>query len=69
MKLVSANTIASTISTMPNVPVMVWVKYNAAKMIATITRIVLSVEPMFFIIVFKFRLLNNILLRTMKTNV
>ena len=56
MKLVSRNTIASTKSTIPRVPVITFPKYKPAMIKAMIVRIVLSAEPMFFfmIVCFKF---------------
>ncbi|HSN61902.1 MAG TPA: hypothetical protein VLR49_13260 [Ferruginibacter sp.] len=51
IKLVSTNTAPTTNKIMPNVPVIVFVKYNTA-MIAAITNLnILSAEPMFFFIV------------------
>ena len=53
-KLVRINMAPRTNKTIPTVPVTVPVKYNTAKMIATITLIVLSVLPIFFFIIICF---------------
>jgi hypothetical protein len=54
MRLVSTKTPANTNNIMPIVPVTCPVKYNAAKIIATMIRIILSVEPMFAFITLLF---------------
>lgn len=53
-KLVSTNIPANTISTMPNIPVIMLLKNKIATTTATIKRIILSVFPTFFFIVLYF---------------
>lgn len=50
--LVSTNTAPNTNSTIPNVPVIVFVKYNTAMIAATTKRTMRSKFPMFFFITF-----------------
>lgn len=56
---VSANTTATTNNTMPNVPEIVPVKYSTPNTTATIKRMMRSVEPMFFFILFGFEIYNS----------
>lgn len=51
-----ANIAAKIISTKANVPDMMLVKYKAAIKTAITNLIILSVEPMFFFIVYKLKL-------------
>lgn len=50
MTLVNTKTAATTSKIKPMVPVTVLVKYNIANTTATINRMILSVDPMFFFI-------------------
>lgn len=57
-KLVSKNTPPNTSKAMPNVSeVMIFVKYSATIMTATMTLAILSGEPMFFFIATVFEVL------------
>ena len=50
------NTAPNTSSTIPNVPVTVPEKYKNANIAAAINLIILSVDPMFFFIMFYFKM-------------
>lgn len=52
MKHVSIRPAAKIISTIPNIPVIICVKYRTAIIAAIINLITLSAEPMFFFIIF-----------------
>jgi hypothetical protein len=53
-KLVRTKTAPNTNKTTPNVPVTVPVKYKAAKIMAKMTRVMRSAEPMFFFMTVRF---------------
>lgn len=55
IRLVAKNTPPRTKSTRPNVPLTVPVKYNAANTAAKMMRTTLSADPMFFFMIYKFR--------------
>lgn len=57
-RLVKAKTMEITIKTIPNVLVTVPVKYNAAKTIAKNKRIMRSVPPIFFFMIYNFLFMN-----------
>lgn len=54
IKLTVTNTAASTSNTIPNMPVMTFVKNKTAITTATSILIALSIVPMFFFIIFLF---------------
>lgn len=59
IKLVKAKIMATTNNTTLKVPVIVPVKYSIAISAATAKRIILSVLPMFFVMIPIFYLMNN----------
>jgi hypothetical protein len=59
MRLVNTKTPAKTRRIIPKVPLTVFVKYNTAKIAATINRTIRSALPMFFFIT-NFLLVNNL---------
>lgn len=62
IKLVKRSTAPITTNTIPNVPVIVWVKYRTANTTANKIRMILSALPKFFFILFVLRLINIFLI-------